>query len=245
MKGVILAGGLGKRLDPLTRVTNKHLLPVYDKPMIFYPIQTLVDAGVRDILVVTGGNSAGDFLKLLGDGSEFGLTHLNYAYQRGEGGIAEALKLAQDFVDGDKMVVVLGDNILLGGIGEEVAIFNRQEGGARILLKSVENPERFGVARIDKACLLEIIEKPKVAPSSYAVIGVYMYDKTVFDIINTLKPSGRGELEITDVNNDYLHRFKMTYGFYDGWWSDAGTFDSLLKVGDHLYLNRVNTAGGE
>ena len=230
MKGVVLAGGLGTRLYPLTKVTNKHLLPVYNKPMIYYPILTLVEAGIKDILIVTGGNSAGDFLKLLGNGKEFGLSHLSFVYQEGEGGIAAALSLAEHFCDNDKMVVILGDNIVEKSIKKEVEKFEKQEKGARILLKEVENPERFGVAEIKDGKIVRIIEKPKIPPSNLAVTGIYMYDNQVFNIIRTLKPSERGELEITDVNNKYLEMGQLTYGILDGWWTDAGTFDSLLKA---------------
>ena len=231
MKGVVLAGGLGKRLYPLTKITNKHLLPVYNKPMVFYPIQTLVDAGIKDILIVTGGNSAGDFLRLLGNGKIFGLPHLNYTYQEGEGGIAAALSLAEHFSRGDKIVVILGDNIIEKSIKKEVEIFKRQKDGARILLKEVEHPERFGVVEFDKkGKIKKIIEKPKKAPSNFVVTGIYMYDSYVFEIIKKLKPSERGELEITDVNNRYLRNGKLTYGILDGWWTDAGTFDSLLRA---------------
>lgn len=231
MKGVILAGGLGKRLYPLTKITNKHLLPVYNKPMIFYPIETLVEAGIKDILIVTGGNSAGDFLRLLGNGKIFGLPHLNYTYQEGEGGIAEALSLAEHFSKGDKIVVILGDNIIEKSIKKEVEIFKKQKEGARILLKEVERPERFGVVEFDKKGKIKrIIEKPRIAPSNLVVTGIYMYDSYVFKIIKTLKPSERGELEITDVNNKYLRKGKLTYGILDGWWTDAGTFESLLRA---------------
>ena len=230
MKGVVLAGGLGTRLYPLTKVTNKHLLPVYNKPMIYYPILTLVEAGIKDILIVTGGNSAGDFLRLLGNGREFGLSHLSFVYQEGEGGIAAALSLAEHFSENDKIVVILGDNIVEKSIKKEVEIFEKQPKGARILLKEVENPERFGVAEIKDGKIVRIIEKPKIPPSNLAVTGIYMYDSQVFDIIRTLKPSERGELEITDVNNKYLEMGQLTYGILDGWWTDAGTFDSLLKA---------------
>ncbi|MGB9677990.1 MAG: sugar phosphate nucleotidyltransferase [Candidatus Ratteibacteria bacterium] len=230
MKGIVLAGGLGTRLYPLTKVTNKHLLPVYNKPMIYYPILTLVEAGIKDILIVTGGNSAGDFLKLLGNGKEFGLSHLSFVYQEGEEGIAAALSLAEHFCDNDKMVVILGDNIVEKSIKKEVEIFEKQKKGARILLKEVEKPERFGVAEIKDEKIIRIIEKPKIPPSNLIVTGIYMYDSQVFDIIRTLKPSERGELEITDVNNKYLQMGQLTYGILDGWWTDAGTFDSLLKA---------------
>ena len=235
MKGVVLAGGLGTRLYPLTKVTNKHLLPVFNKPMIYYPIQTLVDAGIRDILIVTGGNSAGDFLRLLGNGKEFGLKHINYTYQEGEGGIAAALSLAEHFVKGGKFVVILGDNIIEKGIKKEVEIFKKQEEGARILLKEVEKPERFGVAEIKDGKIVRIIEKPEHPPSNLAVTGIYMYDSFAFEVIRTLKPSARGELEITDVNNKYLEAGKLTYGILDGWWTDAGTFESLLKANNLVY----------
>jgi len=230
MKGVILAGGLGKRLYPLTKITNKHLLPVYDKPMIFYPLQTLINAGIDDILIVTGGNHAGDFLRLLGNGKEFGLKHLNYTYQEGEGGIAEALGLTEHFSDYEKLVVVLGDNIIEGHIAEAVKDFRKQKEGAKILLKEVPDPERFGVPEIVDGKIVRIEEKPKVPKSKYAVIGIYMYDAKVFDIIRTLKPSDRGELEITDVSNAYIREGKMTYEILEGWWSDAGTFESLLRT---------------
>ena len=230
MKGVILAGGLGKRLEPLTRITNKHLLSVYNKPMIYYPIQTLVDAGIKDILIVTGGNHAGEFLRLLGNGQEFGLKHINYTYQKGEGGIAEALGLAEHFVDKDKMVVVLGDNIIEKSIRKYVDDFAKQPKGAKILLQEVDDPERFGVAEIKDGKVLNIEEKPERPKSRYAVTGIYMYDARAFDIVKTLKPSGRGELEITDVNNDYISHNEMTFAVLDGCWTDCGTHESLLKA---------------
>jgi glucose-1-phosphate thymidylyltransferase len=230
MKGIVLAGGLGTRLHPLTKVTNKHLLPVYAKPMIYYPIQSLVNAGIRDIMVVTGGNNAGDFLCLLGNGKEFGLEHLNYTYQAGHGGIAEALGLARYFAGGDAICVVLGDNIIEKNIREAVVAFHTQQHGARILLKEVPDPERFGVPVLDGDKIVCIEEKPAYPKSQYAVIGIYLYDSTVFDIIDTLQPSGRGELEITEVNNAYITRGEMTYSVLDGWWTDAGTFESLLRA---------------
>ena len=230
MKGVILAGGLGTRLFPLTKVTNKHLLPVYDKPMIYYPIQTLINAGIDDILIVTGGNSAGDFLKLLGNGKEFGLRHINYTYQEGEGGIAEALRLAEFFAAGDKVCVVLGDNLIERNIRKAVEAFQTQKGGAKILLKEVTDPQRFGVAALEGDRIVSVEEKPKEPRSNYAVIGIYLYDRTVFDIIKTLRPSGRGELEITDVNNRYIEEGLMTWDLLEGWWTDAGTFESLLRA---------------
>jgi glucose-1-phosphate thymidylyltransferase len=228
MKGVILAGGLGMRLFPLTKITNKHLLPIYNKPMIYYPLTTLINAGIDDILIVTGGNNAGDFLKLLGNGKEFGLKHINYTYQEGEGGIAEALKLAEFFADGEKICVVLGDNLIEKNITGAVKAFETQKEGAKILLKDVPDPQRFGVPEIVGDRIVRIQEKPQTPTSKYAVIGIYLYDYAVFDIVKTLKPSARGELEITDVNNEYIARGTMTYDILEGWWSDAGTFDSLL-----------------
>ena len=230
MKGVVLAGGLGKRLYPLTKITNKHLLPVYSKPMIYYPIETLVDAGINDILIVTGGNHAGEFLRLLGNGHEFGLQHINYTYQEGEGGIADALKLAEHFSDGQKIVVILGDNIVEKGINKQVAKFKKQKAGARILLKKVDDPQRFGVAEVKNKKVISIEEKPKRPKSNYIVTGIYMYDNQVFDIIRRLRPSGRGELEITDVNNAYIKMGQLTYDILGGWWTDSGTFDSLLRA---------------
>ena len=230
MKGVVLAGGLGTRLRPLTAVTNKHLLPVYDQPMIYYPIQTLVNAGITDIMIVTGGNSAGDFLKLLGNGKAFGLKHLNYTYQEGEGGIAQALALVEHFAGGDPVCVVLGDNIIEGNIAAAARAYRHQGGGAKIILKKVSDPDRFGVPELDGKRVLHIQEKPESPKSDYAVIGIYMYDGEVYDIIRTLKPSGRGELEITDVNNAYIKRDEMTWEELEGWWTDAGTFESLLHA---------------
>ncbi len=230
MKGIILAGGLGQRLHPLTKVTNKHLLPVGNKPMIYYPIQTLVDAGIEDILIVTGGNSAGDFLRLLGNGKHFGLKHINYTYQEKEGGIAEALGLAEHFAGTNRIVVILGDNIIEKSIAKSVAKYKKQKHGARIILKEVPDPERFGVAEIKNGKVTHIVEKPGKPKSHYAVTGVYMYDSRVFQIIKTLKPSGRGELEITDVNNVYIRRREMEYDILDGQWTDAGTFYSLMRA---------------
>lgn len=230
MKGVVLAGGLGMRLRPLTAVTNKHLLPVYDQPMIYYPIQTLVNAGITDIMIVTGGNSAGDFLKLLGNGKAFGLKHLNYTYQEGEGGIAHALGLVEHFAADEPVCVVLGDNIIEGNIRSAVRAYRHQGGGAKIILKKVPDPQRFGVPELDGRRVVRIEEKPAQPKSDYAVIGIYMYDSGVYEIIRTLKPSGRGELEITDVNNAYIDRGEMTWEELDGWWTDAGTFESLLRA---------------
>jgi glucose-1-phosphate thymidylyltransferase len=230
VKGVILAGGLGTRLHPLTKITNKHLLPIYDRPMIHYPIMTLVDAGIRDILIVTGGNHAGEFLRLLGNGREFGLDDIAYTYQEGERGIADALALARHFADGGKIVVILGDNIIEKDIRAPVAAFERQPSGARLLLKKVPDPERFGVAEVDGRRIVSIVEKPKTPKSDYAVIGIYMYDAAVFDIVTTLVPSRRNELEITDVNNAYLRRGDLQFDLLDGWWTDAGTFESLFRA---------------
>lgn len=230
MKGVILAGGLGSRLAPLTRITNKHLLPVYNKPMIYYPIQTLINAGIDDIMIVTGGNSAGDFLKLLRNGKDFGLKHLNYTYQEGEGGIADALSLVEHFADGEPICVVLGDNIIENNIRDAAEQYKKQGTGAKILLKEVHDPERFGVPELDGEKVLNIEEKPTSPKSNFAVIGIYFYDATVFDVIKTLVPSNRGELEITDVNNHYINRGEMTWNQLNGWWTDAGTFESLLHA---------------
>jgi len=231
MKGIILAGGFGTRLSPLTRVTNKHLLPVYDKPMIYYPIQCLVNAGIEDIMIVTGGNKAGDFLELLGNGKEFDLEELHYTYQEGAGGIAAALDLTRDFADGDKIVVVLGDNIIQSNIKKAVANFYTQRKGAKILLKEVPDPQRFGVAEVDeRGIVLGIEEKPQQPKSNYAVTGIYMYDGQVFDMIGQLQPSGRGELEITDVNNIYIKQGTMTSEILQGWWTDAGTIESLHRA---------------
>jgi len=230
MKGVILAGGTGSRLYPLTRVTNKHLLPVYDKPMLYYPLQTLVDAGIQDIQIVTGGNNAGDFLRLLRNGKDFGLKQLSFAYQEGEAGIADALRLAEPFAAGEKLCVILGDNILEHSIGKAREKFDHQEEGALILLKQVPDPERFGVPRFEGSRIVQIEEKPKLPASRYAVIGVYFYDGTVFDRVRTLRPSGRGEFEITDVNNLYLRDGQLSYDKIEGGWTDAGTFESLWRA---------------
>lgn len=230
LKGIILAGGLGTRLQPLTKITNKHLLPVYDQPMIHYPLKLLVDAGIRDILIVTGGQHAGEFLRLLGNGQQFGLKHINYTYQEGEGGIAEALGLARHFAQGSRIVVVLGDNILEKSIKPYVDRFREQASGARLLLSPVRDPQRFGVATLKKGRIVSIAEKPKRPASNLAVTGVYMYDQRVFDIIRTLKPSRRGELEITDVNNAYIRSGDLQHDILKGSWTDSGTFDSLLRA---------------
>ncbi len=235
MKGVILAGGLGTRLNPLTTITNKHLLPVYDKPMIYYPIQTLVNAGIEDIMIVCGGNNAGDFLRLLGNGSEFGLKHLNYTYQQGQGGIAEAVGLTRHFIGKEKVLIMLGDNIIEGNIRQQTEEFQSQDSGAMILLKEVDNPREYGIAELDGDKIVNIVEKPDNPKTNYAVIGIYMYDQNVFDIIETLEPSGRGELEITDVNNAYIERGEMKYAFLEGYWADAGeSIDSLLETNNFV-----------
>jgi glucose-1-phosphate thymidylyltransferase len=240
MKGVVLAGGLGSRMYPLTKVTNKHLLPVYNEPMIYYPIKTLVNAGIDEILIVTGGQNSGDFLRLLGNGKDFGLKHLNYTYQEGEGGIAAALGLAEFFADRGKIIVMLGDNIIEKNIKTAVDAFRAQKEGARIMLKEVPDPQRFGVAVFEGNKVIRIDEKPAKPASNFAVIGIYMYDSMVFDFIKTLKPSERGELEITDVNNFYINRGIMECDILDGWWSDAGTFESLQYSGNMVAKTGAN-----
>jgi glucose-1-phosphate thymidylyltransferase len=235
LKGIILAGGLGTRLQPLTLVTNKHLLPIYDKPMIYYPIEKLVEAGITDIILVTGGNYAGDFLRLLGNGKEFGLSHINYVYQKGEGGIAEALGLCEHYATGDSICVILGDNIFEDSIAAAVHDYSRVNIGGKIFLKEVHDPQRFGVAELNGDKVVSIEEKPRVPKSNYAVTGIYMYDADVFDVIKTLKPSGRGELEITDVNNHYIRKNAMRYEFMKGWWTDAGTFESLYHANELVH----------
>ena len=236
MKGVVLAGGLGTRLLPLTKVTNKHLLPVYNKPMIYYPILTIINAGIKEVMIVTGGNSAGDFLRLLGNGKEFGLKEINYTYQEGEGGIAEALSLAEDFADGEKILIVLGDNVIEKNIKKYKESFEKQKEGAKILLKEVPHPQHFGVPEIEGDRIVRIEEKPKNPKSNYAVTGIYMYDSRVFDIIKTLERSDRGELEITDVNNDYIKHGTMTYDILDGWWIDAGSSPDNLALATQLVI---------
>jgi glucose-1-phosphate thymidylyltransferase len=230
MKGVVLAGGLGSRLLPMTMVTNKHLLPVFDRPMIFFPVQTLIQSGIRDIVIVVGGDHAGGFLKLLGDGRKMGARRLYYAYQEGEGGIADALARAEAFADGESVCVILGDNIFERNLAAQVARFEELECGARLLLKQVPDPERFGIAEVSGHRVTGIVEKPVRPTSNLAVVGAYFYDHRVFEIIKTVRPSGRGELEITDVNNIYLSRGELTYDMVDGWWADAGTPESLLHV---------------
>lgn len=240
MKGVILAGGLGTRLHPLTKITNKHLLPVYDRPMIYYPIETMVNAGIEDIMIVTGGKKSGDFLSLLGNGSDFGLKHLNYTYQKGEGGIAEALGLAQHWAAGESICVVLGDNLIENNIAAGVRNFREQKKGAKIMLKEVPDPQRFGVAELRGDKVMNIVEKPTRPTSNLAVIGIYMYDERVFDVIKTLEPSDRGELEITDVNNWYIADGSMTYEVLDGWWTDAGTIESLHRASNLVQETGAN-----
>jgi glucose-1-phosphate thymidylyltransferase len=242
MKGIILAGGLGSRLRPLTKVTNKHLLPIYDRPMIYYPLQTLCDAGIREIMIVTGGNNAGDFLKLLGNGREFGLPHIAYTYQEGEGGIADALKLCEHFAGGEPVVVILGDNIIQDDITPHVQRFAQQPSGCRLLLKEVEDPERFGVPVFEGERIVGIEEKPKVPKSNFAVTGIYMYDNRVFEYARDLRPSARGELEITDVNNAYIAAGDCRYDVLAGWWTDAGQFESLYRATQLVAEERMKKA---
>ncbi len=223
MKGIILAGGFGTRLMPLTKITNKHLLPIYNRLMIHYPLQTLIDAGIKEIMIVTGSEHTGDFLRLLGTGRDFGIK-LSYEMQEGAGGIAEALNLAEDFIGSDSCVVILGDNIIEDSIKEEIGNFEK---GAKIFLKEVSDPKRFGVPELNGNEVISIEEKPNNPKSNYAVVGIYIYDNQVFDIIKTLKPSQRGELEITDVNNEYIKKKEMKASFLKGYWTDAGTFESL------------------
>lgn len=231
MKGVILAGGLGTRLYPITKVTNKHLLPVYDRPMIYWPLKTMVESGITDILLVCGGNSAGEFLRLLGNGKEFGLKHLNYTYQEGEGGIADALSLAEHFAEGGPLLVMLGDNILQKGIADAVTDFRESTTGAKIFVTEVEHPEWYGVVELDGNRVSHIVEKPLQPKSALIAIGAYMYDHTVFEFIRTISPSDRGELEITDVNNSYIESGQMRWERINGWWADAGeSFEMYLKA---------------
>ena len=239
MKGVVLAGGLGTRLSPMTRVTNKHLLPVYDRPMVYYPLQQLVHAGIDEILLVTGGEGAGQFLRLLGNGSRFGLKHLDYAYQEGEGGIAEALDLARHFAADEPVVVILGDNIFEKPIAPAVQAYERIGSGAMVLLKEVDDPERFGVARLEGDRIVEIVEKPTHPSSRMAVTGCYIYDSKVWEIVSSLSPSERGELEITDVNNAYVNMGRLQHHEIDGWWTDAGTVESLYRATQLVAESRV------
>lgn len=231
MKGVILAGGLGTRLYPLTYATNKHLLPIYDRPMVYYPIQTLVKAGIKEILVIIGGPYAGHFVRVLKNGKSLGLKHLEFAFQEGEGGISAALSLAEDFADNGPVAVILGDNCTDANLKKDIKEFKK---GAKIFLKEVDDPKRFGVPVFDQSGkILKIEEKPKNPISKYAVTGLYLYDKTVFNKIRQLKPSKRGELEVTDLNNLYLKEEKLKWAELKGFWSDAGTFDSLLSVANY------------
>jgi glucose-1-phosphate thymidylyltransferase len=242
MKGMILAGGLGTRLRPMTLVTNKHLLPVYDQPMVYYPLKCLINAGITEIMIVTGEENAGDFIKLLRDGKELGITRLEYAFQVGEGGIADALKLGKHFVGDDKVCVILGDNIIEHNINDAVEDFRKQKDGAKVLLKEVHDPERFGVVEFgdDGKTITNIIEKPKDPPSNMAVTGLYMYDADVFNICENLKPSKRNELEITDVNTEYLRRGNLTSATLDGWWTDAGTIESLHRASNLIAESGAN-----
>jgi glucose-1-phosphate thymidylyltransferase len=244
MKGVILAGGLGTRLHPLTKITNKHLLPIYDKPMIYYPLQAMINAGIEEILIVTGGPYAGDFLKLLGNGSAFGLRDIHYTYQEGEGGIADALRLSEHFSEGEKLAVILGDNLIEGNFRAAADRFREKDEGAMILLKEVPDPERFGVPIFEGDRIVRIEEKPTEPRSNFAVTGIYLYDPRVFEIISTLEPSGRGELEITDVNNAYLDADRLEWEILDGWWTDAGTFDTLRKAQNLVALGGANKTEG-
>jgi glucose-1-phosphate thymidylyltransferase len=244
MKGVVLAGGKGSRLYPLTRVTNKHLLPVFDRPMIYYPIQTLVDAGIGDIIVVTGGQNSGDFLRLLANGRDFDLHRIHYTYQEGEGGIADALRLAEPFVEGEKICVILGDNIIENNIIDAKQSFEKQERGAHVILKDVPDPQRFGCPELSGGRILGIEEKPKNPKTSYAVTGIYFYDPSVFEKISRTRPSARNELEITDVNNMYLAEGSLTHSFLEGWWTDAGTFGSLLRATNFVSQTGANKIPG-
>ncbi|MDH3284881.1 MAG: sugar phosphate nucleotidyltransferase [Acidobacteriota bacterium] len=240
MKGVVLAGGLGTRLHPLTKVTNKHLLPVYDRPMIYYPFECLKNAGVDEVLLVTGGSSCGEFMRLLGDGRVFGLRSITYAYQEGEEGIADALRLAEPFAAGGPVLVVLGDNIIEQNVLASAEAFERQGGGARIILKEVDDPERFGVPVMEGDKITSIVEKPDSPASNLAVIGIYFYDHRVFDFIRSLEPSRRGEYEISDVNNEYARRGLLQYDVLGGWWTDAGTFESLYRANELVHRTGAN-----
>ncbi len=245
VKGIILAGGLGSRLFPLTKATNTHLLPVYKRPMIYYPIETLARAGIRDVMIVTGGNSSGDFMRLLGSGRSFGLKSLSYAYQEGEGGIAHALSLTERFAAKGKIVVILGDNIIEDDISNFVKKFQKQTSGARILLKRIQAAQRFGVAELQGKKIIRIVEKPKKPKSNLAVTGIYFYDSAVYDIVKALKPSRRGELEITDVNNAYIRRGTLEYDILKGYWTDAGTFESLMRANQLAYAAALKSKKGK
>jgi glucose-1-phosphate thymidylyltransferase len=244
MKGVILAGGIGSRLHPLTRITNKHLLPIYDRPMVEYAIEALVRGGITDMMVVTGGTHAGEFLRLLGDGHAHGIDRLSYAYQEREGGIADALGLAERFAGGDRVLVMLADNVFERSIKSAIENFERQERGARIVLSREEDPEHLrhlGVAELDGDRVLRIVEKPESPPSEYAVTGLYFYDSAVFEFLPTLSPSARGELEITDVNNWYIDQGTMEYDVADGFWGDAGeSIEAYYAVNDFVREHGAN-----
>lgn len=245
MRGVILAGGSGSRLDPLTRAVNKHLLPVYDRPMIYHALEQLVGAGIDRIMIVTGGNSAGEFLRLLGNGSAFGLNHLDYSYQANAGGIAEALGLAEHFADGEPIALLLGDNIFEYSTSGQVARFSSTPTGACVLLAEVDNPSAYGVAEMDGNRIVRIIEKPLQAPSHLAVTGLYLYDGRVFDMVKSLTPSGRGELEITDINNRYLELGELRHEPVKGYWADCGeSVDMLLRASNLVAQHGVNKTVG-
>ena len=231
LKGVVLVGGTGSRLYPITTVTNKHLLPVYDRPMVYYPLQALINAGVKEAMLVTGGNNAGDFLRLLGDGRKFGFSRLHYAYQEQAGGIAQALGLAETFAGGDDILVILGDNIIESNVRQAAAEFAAQETGAKLILTEVPNPSAYGVAELKDGRITGIEEKPENPKSNLAVIGIYFYSSDVFEVIKTLEPSGRGELEITDVNNHFIRAGTATHSVLDGYWADCGeSIDSYLEA---------------
>lgn len=243
MKGVILAGGKGTRLYPLTHATNKHLLPVYDQPMVYYPIQTLLNAGIKEVLIVTGDIHAGDFINVIKNGHDLGLSHVEYAYQEGgSSGISDALKYAEDFADGESIAVILGDNTTDADISGAVASFST---GAKVFLKEVSDPKRFGIPRFsqtDSQLIEEILEKPEVPPCNLAVTGLYLYDNSVFDKIRALKPSDRGELEVTDLNNAYIKEGKLTWAPLEGFWSDAGTFESLFRTNAYWAKKKLGAA---
>jgi glucose-1-phosphate thymidylyltransferase len=244
MKGVVLAGGKGTRLHPLTRITNKHLLPIYDRPMVTYAVESLVGAGVQELMLITGGTHAGEFFRLLGDGRDYGIERLFYAYQESEGGIAEALGLAERFVAGDRVAVVLADNVFERSIRPAVESFELQDHGARILLARIDDPlhlRHLGVAELDGDRVVRIVEKPEEPPSTFAVTGVYLYDSSVFELIPTLERSTRGELEITDVNNWYVEQGTMAYDIVEGFWGDAGeSIDAFYEVNDYVRSHGAN-----
>ena len=241
MKGIVLAGGFGRRLEPLTRVTNKHLLPVYDRPMVYYAVEQLVGAGIEEIMIITGGNHAGEFLRLLGNGAAFGLKHLDYAYQEQAGGIAQALGLAEHFAAGGPVAVILGDNIFERSLAPIVDNFRKKPRGARIALATVDNPSSYGVAVMENGKLVRIVEKPAEPPSRFAVTGFYLYDARVFDFVKQLKPSKRSELEITDVNNRYLQLGELSHDQVEGYWADCGeSIDMLLRASNLVAKHGAN-----